>query len=226
MAGEKRSEMELSARAYAKMILHAAKYPHCAISGLLIADTNAVKDVGSSPAPLSMTVICDAVPLFHQKPRLTPMTEVALARVDAAVSNNGGHQRRKVVGFYHANEHLEDVAVDAFSRRIADKVAANNADSGLESFLLTLDNRRLGVMMTQPALIVHTATSNGEWREEVVAEEGNNGRFFIEEGAVEGVAAMIQKGLAEQLVDFDNHLDDVSTDILNVELNMDIDQCL
>ena len=29
-------EVEFSGRAYYKMVLHAAKYPHCAVNGLLL----------------------------------------------------------------------------------------------------------------------------------------------------------------------------------------------
>ena len=45
-------------RAYTKMILHAAKYPHCAINGLLLAQAH--KD---SRKCLTLT---DCIPLFHQ----------------------------------------------------------------------------------------------------------------------------------------------------------------
>ena len=45
-------------RAYTKMILHAAKYPHCATNGLLLAQ--AQKD---SRKCLTLT---DCIPLFHQ----------------------------------------------------------------------------------------------------------------------------------------------------------------
>ena len=31
------AEIQISVRAYSKIVLHAAKYPHCAINGLLIA---------------------------------------------------------------------------------------------------------------------------------------------------------------------------------------------
>jgi len=34
------AEIQMSVRAYSKMILHAAKYPHCAINGVLIAKRN------------------------------------------------------------------------------------------------------------------------------------------------------------------------------------------
>ena len=90
------------------------------------------------------------------------------------------------------------------------------------SLLVTLDNRRLGVMMTSSALRIQHTTEAGKWNSLSEAEVEE----VLEEGALEAIAAMIQKGLAEQLVDFDNHLDDVAKDFLNVDLNMEIDQCL
>ena len=138
--------IELSSRAYSKMILHAAKYPHCAVNGVLIASKRRVKNIGnssdSSSSNTKMLVITDAVPLFHQNLGLAPMTEVALAQVDSTAALNG----RTIVGFYHANEHFEDVSVDVFSQRIADKIANSSSDE--LSVLITLDNRRLGVMMS------------------------------------------------------------------------------
>ena len=35
---------------------------------------------------------------------------------------------------------------------------------------------------------------------------------------------MVLKGVYKEVVDFDNHLDDVSQDYLNVGLNMEIDR--
>lgn len=65
-------EVEISARAYVKMCLHAARYPHAAVNGLLLA-----------PAPGSGQCLCltDCVPLFHSHLGLSVMLEVALNQV-------------------------------------------------------------------------------------------------------------------------------------------------
>jgi hypothetical protein len=47
----------------------------------------------------------------------------------------------------------------------------------------------------------------------------------VEESSLETTSALLQKGSFEDVVDFDNHLDDLKKDFLNVELNMMIDQC-
>ena len=64
----------MSSQAYCKVILHAAKYPHCAINGVFLAEKPKSKDS-------KVFKIVDAVPLFHISLSLTPMFEVALTQV-------------------------------------------------------------------------------------------------------------------------------------------------
>lgn len=60
-----------SSQAYLKIILHAAKYPYCAVNGILL---------GSKTDSSNISVV-DAVPLFHQCLHVTPMSEIALVQV-------------------------------------------------------------------------------------------------------------------------------------------------
>jgi len=71
------AELKVSARAYCKMMLHAAKYPHCAINGVLLAEEQKSKEDKKGRG----LVICDAIPLFHHCLHVTPMAEVALTQV-------------------------------------------------------------------------------------------------------------------------------------------------
>lgn len=68
-------EVEISALAYGKMCLHASRYPHAAVNGLLLA-----------PATRSGECLCltDCVPLFHSHLALSVMLEVALNQVAAS----------------------------------------------------------------------------------------------------------------------------------------------
>ncbi|XP_045425938.1 ER membrane protein complex subunit 9 isoform X2 [Lemur catta] len=93
-------EVEISARAYVKMCLHAARYPHAAVNGLLLA-----------PAPRSGECLCltDCVPLFHSQLALSVMLEVALNQVDVWGTQAG----LVVAGYYHANAALGDQSVRA-----------------------------------------------------------------------------------------------------------------
>lgn len=71
------AEVSFSARAYCKILLHAAKYPHCAINGLLLAKQ---KKRGDVKAELEIE---DAIPLFHICLHTAPMSEIALTMVSA-----------------------------------------------------------------------------------------------------------------------------------------------
>jgi hypothetical protein len=66
------SSCELSKLAYSKIILHAFKYPHTAINGVLLASE------GSHSQSVKYV---DAIPLFHHNLGLAPMLEVALMQV-------------------------------------------------------------------------------------------------------------------------------------------------
>lgn len=61
------------------MLLHAAKYPHCAVNGLLVAEKQKEK---KKEGHGNVSVLCvDCVPLFHGSLALAPMLEVALSLV-------------------------------------------------------------------------------------------------------------------------------------------------
>jgi hypothetical protein len=62
----------ISAKAYAKMLLHAAKYPHKSVNGVLL---------GEDLTQEGELYVLDAIPLFHQCLGLAPMLEVALTQV-------------------------------------------------------------------------------------------------------------------------------------------------
>lgn len=69
----------VSAKAYAKIILHCCKYPHKAVNGVVIG-TFSDKDHGAG------VQIQDAIPLFHLNLSLAPMLEVAMRQVGPAFS--------------------------------------------------------------------------------------------------------------------------------------------
>lgn len=67
-------DIVFSPRAYCKMLLHCAKYPHCAVNGVLLAQS-------SKNPKTSSIVFVDAIPLFHICLNVTPMYEVAMPQV-------------------------------------------------------------------------------------------------------------------------------------------------
>lgn len=74
--------VKLTTQAYCKMVLHGAKYPHCAVNGLLVAERQRPRKE-HPPGAGSHTLFVDCIPLFHGTLALTPMLEVALTLVSS-----------------------------------------------------------------------------------------------------------------------------------------------
>lgn len=71
------AEVNFTPRAFNKIILHAAKYPHCAVNGVLLAESGKSKE----PKKSKDIEYVDAIPLFHLCLHVSPMAEVALTQV-------------------------------------------------------------------------------------------------------------------------------------------------
>lgn len=75
------ADISVDTKAYSKLLLHAAKYPHCAVNGILLAeDSKQSKDKGRIR-------FVDCIPLFHLSLSLAPMLEVALLQVKTFCHN-------------------------------------------------------------------------------------------------------------------------------------------
>lgn len=72
------AEIIFDAVAYSKIIFHAAKYPHCSVNGVLLADASKCKE----PNKIKELQIVDSVPLFHLCLHVSPMVEIALSQVN------------------------------------------------------------------------------------------------------------------------------------------------
>merc|ERR1711868_40281 len=191
------SELEISTRAYCKMVMHAAKYPSSSINGVLLSKVGG----GSNPVKYM-----DCIPMLHINTALAPMVEVALAQIESEVSRCG----LVISGMYHAHDNLRDNHVDTFSQKIADKIADNVPGS----ILLNIDTH---------ALIVQQHDSNiGKWRK----RDSNSVKLEHDSVTLQCATAVIHKKMYRDLVDFDMHLDDISLDYKNVDMNMEIDSCL
>lgn len=70
----KMAEVSVNTRAHCKLLLHAAKYPHRAVNGLLLAEDSKSKESHK-------VKILDCIPLFHITLGLAPILEVALTQV-------------------------------------------------------------------------------------------------------------------------------------------------
>ena len=102
-----------------------------------------------------------------------------------------------------------------FSQRIADKIA----DLTGKSVLLTFDNKKLGQPLEHHALIGQISShssSNSEsgkvWRKCPSAS------LKVDEDSLTLASNFIRDKVYKDLSDFDNHLDDITQDYLNVRL--------
>lgn len=187
-------EVEISARAYGKMCLHASRYPHAAVNGLLLA-----------PATRSGECLCltDCVPLFHSHLALSVMLEVALNQVDVW----GAQAGLVVAGYYHANAVLDDQSPGPLALKIAGRIA----EFFPSAVLIMLDNKKLVTRPRVPPVIV-------------LENQGLRVMWRDWEESRQMVGALLEGRAHRHLVDFDCHLDDIRQDWTNQRLNTQITQ--
>ncbi|KAJ2329767.1 hypothetical protein GGI00_003863 [Coemansia sp. RSA 2681] len=191
------TEYTISLQAYAKAVLHCAKYPWATVHGLLLAEKKDGK-----------VRMVDAIPLAHNWTQLTPMFDVALQQVQAYVKAKGW----SVGGYYVAYEDTEATQLSASSALLARAVAAAG-DEGAVAFVV--DAKKLGPGSTQPGLVPYLSVDS-QWKEQPAAFSGAKAKggaatFVLENNRV---LAATQKLVAERadidIHDFDEHLDDVA----------------
>lgn len=128
--------------------------------------------------------------------------------MDALAKEKGS----EVVGWYRANERIEDLTVPPIHARIASKLFAQFP---FACFLM-IDNARLTPGHNKPALQLLTRTNNDqEWKvradELAVAEAESVATYQV-------LATMMKERRFDKLNDFDAHLEDASRDWLNEAL--------
>uniref|UniRef100_A0A2K6W3U5 MPN domain-containing protein n=1 Tax=Onchocerca volvulus TaxID=6282 RepID=A0A2K6W3U5_ONCVO len=179
-------------RSYAKMILHAYKYPHRAVVGFLIGET------GSN----SELVYIDAIPVLHESASLSMTLETALICIDDYIKD--GHV---LAGLYFCNQSFSDNSLDLYAVRVAEKIMSNYPNT----FLVQIDNSMLYTGSLKPAIRVYNL-DNKLWKMK---------RFTIlnEETVLSIVSNAVQTELYLEIMDFENHLDNPVNDHWNTALN-------
>ncbi|KAM4800336.1 ER membrane protein complex subunit 8 isoform X2 [Marmota monax] len=121
--------VKLTTQAYCKMLLHGAKYPHCAVNGLLVAEKQKPRKehlpLGGPGAP--HTLFVDCIPLFHGTLALAPMLEVALTLIDSWCKDNS----YVIAGYYQANERVKDASPNQVAEKVASRIAEGFSDTAL-----------------------------------------------------------------------------------------------
>ncbi|KAJ4947550.1 hypothetical protein JOQ06_009585 [Pogonophryne albipinna] len=187
--------IQLTSQAYCKMLLHAAKYPHFAVNGLLVAEKTKEKKKESHSEP----VLCvDCVPLFHGSLALAPMLEVALTLIDTWCKENN----YIIAGYYQANERTKDSRPNQF----AEKVAARISENFHEAAIVMLDTSRLTMSCFEPIVLIYDHHEHND-----CFEDWNEAQKIT--------SSLLEGRSYENLIDFDNHLDDLRNDWTNPVIN-------
>eukprot|EP01027_Heterolobosea_sp_BB2_P007429 GEZU01011062.1.p1 GENE.GEZU01011062.1~~GEZU01011062.1.p1 ORF type:complete len:206 (-),score=42.23 GEZU01011062.1:60-677(-) len=194
---------EVRPRAYVKAILHACKYTSCSVNGILIGKVTAS---GKKTA----IQILDAIPLFHSHHSLAPLLEASLLQIESSLE-----QDEQIVGYYCANElYTANAGFEFAHKTIADKIQTNFDKASV----WLIDNSKLRPDSRDPAINVYIKKQQKWARLELgkntLTWDGSDGT-----GVVEKTHQAIQAEQYKQLVDFENHFDDIAKDWRNPQIN-------
>jgi len=192
----KMADVVVSSLAYCKILLHAAKFPHRAVNGVLLAEKTKGKDG-------KQVNFVDAVPLFHQSLFLTPMMEIALMQLEATYKQQG----LVIAGYYQANESATDSTPNAIAYRIAERIQEYYD----QACLFILDNNKLSIECDEHILRMWKHIE-GKWKH-------IDAKGCVDSSALADASALLQSQAYRTLVDFDNHLDNITLDWKNTEIS-------
>tara|TARA_B110001452_G_scaffold186825_1_gene157282 strand:- start:179 stop:724 length:546 start_codon:yes stop_codon:yes gene_type:complete len=134
-----------------------------------------------------------AMPLFHGPLGLAPMLEAALMLADEYCKANG----LKIVGYYQANEMADDMELGPFGKKIAEKIRKECPDAAV----LMIDGKS---MRPDPDNLRLTSRTDAP-----------NPTLANPAATLATLERLLESSAHQQLVDFDQHLDDPSKDWLN-----------
>ncbi|CAL5402621.1 unnamed protein product [Camellia sinensis] len=202
MGGELR--YQIGQNAYIKLILHALKHRSSAVNGVLLGRLS-----GGDSNPV--VEIADSVPLFHSQIGLLPPLEIALIQIEEYY----GAQGLSIVGYFHANERFDDSELGNVAKNIGDHIHRYFSQAGL----LLLDNKKLEALSKgkdrSPVIQLYTRDSSKSWK---LIGDGSSRLTMKEPAANIVLLDYISNQKWQDIVDFDDHLDDISKDWLNPEL--------
>lgn len=198
---------ELSQTAYIKLVLHSLGHRYSAVNGLLVGRLDAAGD--SSPA---IVEVSDAIPLSHSKIGLLPSLELALNLVEEHFGADG----LSIVGYYHANERAGDLELCNIAKRTGDHIFRYFPRAAV----LLLDIEKLKELPNKkgrdPVVQLYSRDSSKNWRQS--GSDGTNQLTLKEPSANAVLLDYITSEKWEEVVDFDDHLDDITKDWLNPNL--------
>lgn len=211
------SKYEISQTAYVKLVLHALKHTTSAVNGILV---GRIKQYPASEDDNNNSTeaveIIDAIPLSHAQLGLLPTLEIAITQGEDYFASKG--DRLSVVGYYHANERYEDLELSPLAKKIGDHISRYCPQAAI----LLLDNKLVEELpkggSKKPVVQLYTRDASKVWRQ--AGSSGSIGvRLVFKEPTANTILwDYIIEGREQEIVDFDEHLDDISKDWLNSNL--------
>ncbi|GAV59660.1 UPF0172 domain-containing protein [Cephalotus follicularis] len=203
-AGNGELSYEIAQNAYIKAVLHSLKHKTTAVNGLLLGRV--------SPQNDAVVEISDSVPLFHSHLALLPQLEISLIMIEEYYAAKG----LGIVGYYHANERFDDVELSNVPKNIGDHIYRYFPQAPV----LLLDNKKLEALAKgkdrSPVMQLFTRDVSKNWK--LVGSDGNSRLVIKEPSANIVLLDYISSEKWQDVVDFDDHLDDINKDWLNPEL--------
>ncbi|GAA0148648.1 hypothetical protein Leryth_005706 [Lithospermum erythrorhizon] len=192
---------EIHQNAYIKLLLHAVKHRTSSVNGVLIGRVND-----------GATEIVDSVPLFHSQINVLPPLEIALIMIEEYY----GEKELGIVGYFHANEKFDDSELGIVAKNIGDHISKYLPQAAL--FLL--DNQKLVALPKSkdagPLMQLYTKDASRSWK---LAGSDEGIRLTLKEPSANIVLSdFMSSEKWNDIVDFDDHLDDISKDWLNPDL--------
>ncbi|KAL9226656.1 hypothetical protein vseg_002443 [Gypsophila vaccaria] len=193
---------EIGQNAYIKLVLHAMKHSTTAVNGVLVGRFDVSKGV---------VEISESVPLFHSNTGLLPPLEIALMQIEEYYSGQG----LSLVGYFHANERSDDNDLSNVAKNIGDHLCRYFPQAGI----LLLDNKKLETLSKvkdRSPVMQFYRKDGSKWK---LSGKEEGGRLVLKEPSA-NVMLMdyISSNKWQDIVDFDDHLNDISKDWLNAEL--------
>ncbi|XP_071725714.1 ER membrane protein complex subunit 8/9 homolog [Rutidosis leptorrhynchoides] len=192
----------IAQNAYIKLVLHALKHKTSAVNGVLLGRLSG-----------DVVEITESVPLFHSSQiGLLPPLEISLLTIEEYYRSQG----LSIVGYFHANERFDDIELGTVARNIADHIHRYFPQAAV----LLLDNKKLGALQNKkdsaPVVQLYTRDSSKNWKQ--VESDGTKRITTKEPSANVVLLDFTSSEKWNDIVDFDDHLDDISKDWLNSEL--------
>ncbi|KAF3453284.1 hypothetical protein FNV43_RR03724 [Rhamnella rubrinervis] len=201
MGGELR--YEISQTAYIKLVLHSIKHKTSAVNGVLLGRVSSKNDV---------VEVTDSVPLFHSHIGLLPQLEISLILIEEYYAAKG----LNIVGYFHANERFDDYELGSVAKNIGDHIYRYFPQAAI----LLLDNKKLDALQKSkdrsPVMQLYSKDASKNWK--LVGSDGSYQLTMKEPSANVVLLDYISNEKWQGVVDFDDHLDDISKDWMNPEL--------